>query len=192
MSAQPIPFLTPEEYLAIERKAEIKSEYHRGTMYAMRGNTIRHVKIVRNLVVRLDEATRHGYGEVFSTDLKLWVEAEQLYAYPDLMIICGPLAIADNFRDTVTNPSIIIEVLSPSTEAYDRGKKFSYYQEVASLQEYVLVSQDEARVERFTRQADGTWVPANFVGLESSLPLAGIDCQVPLATIYDRVDFSSV
>jgi Uma2 family endonuclease len=81
-------------------------------------------------------------------------------------------------------------VLSPSTEAYDRGKKFSYYQKVASLKEYVLVSQDEARVERFTRQADGTWVLANFVGLESSLTLAGIDCQVPLATIYDRVDFS--
>ena|SRR5882672_5541192 len=123
MSAQAIPFLTPEEYLAIERKAEIKSEYHSGTMYALPGNTMRHVKIVRNLIIDLGSRTRQTPCELFATDLKLWVEAEQLYAYPDLMIICGPPAIADNFRDTVTNPSIIIEVLSPSTEAYDPGEK---------------------------------------------------------------------
>src|SRR5260370_606637 len=141
MFAQPIPGLTPEQYLEIERAAEFKSEYYCGAMYAMPGGTIPHSWIIARMIFLLSQKLEGGKCIVLTSDVRLRVSMEGLYTYPDITIVCGPLQYADDEKDTLLNPSVIVEVLSKSTEAHDRGFKFAQYQTLKPLQEYFLASQ---------------------------------------------------
>lgn len=192
MSALPKPSLTAAGYLAIERAAETKSEFFEGEMFAMAGTTKNHARIVMNLSRELSGRLKGRTCEPFATDLRVKVEANGLYTYPDLVVVCGEQRFEDDLLDTLLNPTLIVEVLSEATERYDRVKKFDLYRALPSLQEYVLVSQSEPRVEQFRRQPDGEWNlrittdPTAFVNLTS------LECEIPFAEIYERVEFPVV
>jgi Uma2 family endonuclease len=183
--------LTPEEYLAIEREAERKSEYYDGQMFLMSGASRPHILITSNINWELSSQLRDRPCEVYGGDLRLKVTEAGLYTYPDLTVACGDIQFEDSRSDTLLNPLMVIEVLSPSTEAYDRGRKFSFYRALDSLQEYVLVSQSEHRVERFARQPDSVdWLYSEAVGLESAMELTSIGCRLRLSEVYRKVTLS--
>src|SRR5947209_20455661 len=184
MSAQPLPRMTPEQYLAMERAAEFKSEYFEGQVYAMAGGTIPHAHLIANVTIALGQGLRGGPCIVLSSDAKLRVSHEGLYTYPDLMVVCGEAKYADNQKDTLLNPTLIVEVLSKSTEANDRGFKFAQYRKLESLHEYVLVAQKEPRVETFQRQPKGQWVLTEYKGLEAEAQFENIGCRISLANLY--------
>ena len=190
MSANVIPHVTPEEYLEGELKAEYKSEYYKGQIYAMAGASLTHVTIVSNFTAELRQALRGGTCVAVSSDLRLRVSFAGLYTYPDVIVICGQVRYADDKSHTITNPTVIIEVLSPSTEAHDRGFKFAQYRKIDSLHEYVLVSQSEPRVEKFHRRGE-QWVLSECVGIEAVCELESVNCRIQLAEIYDKVAFES-
>src|SRR2546425_9750990 len=158
VSTQPKTRITPEEYLELERKAEIKSEYLDGEMFAMSGVTREHSTIVVNVTTELNVQVKGRPCEVHGPDLRVKVSPTGLYTYPDVAVICGEPQFEDPHFDTLLDPHLIIEVLSDSTESYDRGKKFAHYRAIDSLREYILVSQTEYRIERFCRQDDGSWL----------------------------------
>jgi Uma2 family endonuclease len=189
MSSQRTTLLTPEEYLEIERRAERKSEYFKGEMFAMAGASYAHVLIVDNLTHELKLRLKAGLCRVHSSELRLRVAPDGLYTYPDVMVICGDPQFADDRRDTVVNPVLIVEVLSESTEAYDRGKKFEQYRTLPSLREYLLVAQDAPRIEQWIRQPDDNWLRAETSGRDASIQLASINCVLPLAGIYDQIEW---
>jgi Uma2 family endonuclease len=188
MSAQSQPRLTPEQYLESERAAEFRSEYYCGQIYAIAGGSYQHAQIVGGMVREFGNALKKPACAVVPTDLRLCVSPEG-YTYPDVVVICGDPRFADNQQDTLLNPTLIVEVLSPSTEAYDRGFKFAQYRTVQSLEEYVLVAQAEPRVEVFRRQHDGHWLLSEAFGLESVCRFDSLDCSLALADIYDKVTF---
>jgi len=189
MSAQPQPRLTPEQYLEAERAAEFKHEYYNGQIYAMSGGSYRHGQIIGNVTTELSNGLKRRPCSVVPQDLRLRVSPNGLYAYPDVIVICGDPRFADNQHDTLLNPALIVEVLSPSTEAYDRGFKSAQYRTVESLEEYALVSQAEPRVEVFRRQSGGHWLLSEAVGLDAVCHFDSLDCAVPLAEIYAKVTF---
>jgi len=188
MSTQPKPRYTPEEYLALERAAEYKSEYYDGEIFAMAGASERHVSIVTNLVMALGGQLKSRPCRVYSADMRVNVSATGLYTYPDLAVVCGERHFHDKHQDTLLNPGVLIEVLSPSTEAYDRGKKFSHYRTLDSLAEYLLVSQEEPRVEHYLRQPDGDWLLHEATRLDGTVSLPTIQCELSLADVYDKVE----
>ena len=159
---QRVPNLTPAEYLAKERAATYRSEYFGGEMFAMAGGSPRHSLIKVNVVGEFRARSRHSPCTAYDSDLRILVARTGLYTYPDASVICGPLEFEDPRRDTVLNPTLLVEVLSESTEAYDRGKKFSHYRQIPSLREYLLVSQEEPKIERFLRndKVDFSALPA--------------------------------
>jgi Uma2 family endonuclease len=182
---------TPEEYLTLERQSEIRHEFLDGCVYAMAGETVPHSTICFNLAVAVGSQIRGTRCRGFSPNMKVCAGEAGLYAYPDLMIVCGEPVFRDDKTDVLTNPTVIFEVLSPSTEAYDRGEKFSRYRtQIETLSDYILVAQDEPRVERHTRQSDGTWSREEVVGLDATLALASIGCELPLSEIYNRINFT--
>ncbi|MCU1261095.1 MAG: Uma2 family endonuclease [Bryobacterales bacterium] len=187
MSASAIPLLTPEEYLAIERAAEFKSEYYNGHMYAMSGGTYPHALIIGNLTGLFCQSLRGTACSVTPTEARLRVAPNGLYTYPDVMIVCGAPQFADDQRDTLLNPILIAEVLSKSTEAQDRGFKFAQYRLLESLQEYMLVSQSEARVEIYRRQSAGEWVLSESVGLAGSCSEQSAKASLALSEIYANI-----
>jgi Uma2 family endonuclease len=189
MSAQPSHWLTPEEYLELERAAEFRHEYFNGHMYAMAGGSPRHAFIIGNLVGELHAALKRGPCVVATSDLRVCVDAGGLYTYPDIAVICGEPKFVDRRSDTVLNPVLLIEVLSPSTALLDREFKFAQYRTLESLQEYALVSQNEARVEIFRRQEGGQWLLSEFAGLEAAARFDSVDASVPLQEIYDKISF---
>src|SRR5437867_3079283 len=150
--------LKEAEYLAIERRAEFKSEFFDGEMFAMAGGTPAHSLIATNLAREFGNLLKTHPCTAYNSDLRVKIEATGLHTYPDLSVVCGPLRFADQEQDTIVNPVLVAEVLSDSTEAYDRGKKFEHYQQVPTLREYLLVSQTEPRVEQFIRQDGGQWL----------------------------------
>lgn len=180
---------TPEEYLMLERKAERRSEYFDGQIFAMAGASRRHILITASLSRRLGNQLENRPCEVYPTDMRVRVRPTGLYTYPDIVIVCGGPQFDDKESDTLLNPTVLIEVLSPTTEAYDRGEKFSQYRRLTSLREYVLVAQDKVRVECYRRQGD-FWVLSEVSDLDKALRLESIDCEVPLREIYERIDFS--
>jgi|ERR1051326_1819689 Uma2 family endonuclease len=182
--------MTAEEYLAAERAAEFRSEYYDGCVFAMAGASFPHSIITMNLGAELREALRKRCF-VMSSDARLRVSPGRVFTYPDVMAVCGEPRFADDQKDTVLNPTLIVEVLSPSTEAHDRGFKFARYRELESLREYVLVSQKEPRVEKFVRQGSGQWLLSEYVGLEAVCRFESVDCQIALADIYENVSFSA-
>jgi Uma2 family endonuclease len=191
MSAQPQAHLTPEQYLAIERAAETRSEYYDGRMYAMSGGSYNHVRIIGNLAFELRNALKQRACEVVTSDLRLRVSPSGLYTYPDVTVVCGEPKFADDQRDTLLNPAFIAEVLSPSTEAYDRGFKSAQYRKLESLQEYALISQAEPRVEVFRRQPGGGWLLSESAGLDATCRIDCLECRIALAEIYGKVTFET-
>lgn len=189
MSAIPKRKLTPEEYLEIERKAEYKSEYFDGEIFAMSSANRNHSLISVNLNGLLWQYLKGKYFEAYINRMRVFVPKTGLYTYPDLVIVCGKPKFQDNVFDTLLNPLLIIEVLSETTENYDRGKKFQHYRSIESLQEYVLVSQDEARIEKYVKHGDGFWVLSEAVGLDSHIELSSIEGKVALSEVYDKVVF---
>jgi Uma2 family endonuclease len=188
-SATRITRFTPEQYLAMERKADFKSEYDGGFITAMAGASRKHNLISLNFASEIRSQLRSRPCEAYIGDMRLCVSPTRLYTYPDVMAVCGEGQYLDADVDTLLNPTMIAEVLSDSTESYDRGRKFGHYRQLASLQEYVLVAQDEVKVERFTRREDD-WVLSIFTSLDDTLRLSSIDCEIALREIYDRVEFS--
>jgi Uma2 family endonuclease len=190
VSTQPKTFLTPEEYLEIERKAEFKSEYFNGEMFAMAGAKRAHNLVVTNLVAALHRQFRSRACEVYPADMRVRVAATGLYTYPDVVAICDVPHFLGDQEDTLLNPSVIVEVLSPSTEAYDRGRKFEHYKSLESLREYLLVAADRMHADLYTRQADGRWMLASADKLEDSLTLESVDATLLLADLYEKVELS--
>jgi Uma2 family endonuclease len=187
MDAQTRPRLTPEEYLAIERQAETRSEYLDGEMFAMTGGSLHHNLIVSNLVRELSLQLKKRPCQVYPSDLRVHIPATGLYTYPDVIVVCGEPRLEDQHLDSLLNPTLIVEVLSPTTEAYDRGKKFEHYQTIQTLSEYVLVSQDSFRVEQYLRQDGNRWLLTTTAGLDGRVALPSVQCELALAEIYDKV-----
>ena len=182
-----LPTVSSREYLGVERSTEIRHEFLDGLVYAMAGESPDHSTICFNLAVTTGSQIKNKSCRGFSPNMKVRTGGEGLYAYPDLMIVCGEPQFHDQHGDVLLNPTVIFEVLSPSTEAYDRGEKFLRYRnEINSLRDYVMVSQDKPHVEHYSRQPDGTWRFAEISGLDSELLLSSIDCRIPLAEIYAR------
>jgi Uma2 family endonuclease len=187
MSTLPSYYLSPEEYLAVERRAEYKSEYVDGVMYAMAGGSERHNLIAANIIISIGVQLKNRPCRVYPSDLKVRVPNSKRFFYPDVSVVCGETVFADDERDVILSPILIVEVLSESTAAYDRGKKFLSYQQIDSLQEYLLVSQDEEIVEHYVRQGNDTWLYTKAIGLEETLVLPSIECEVALRDVYDKV-----
>jgi Uma2 family endonuclease len=183
--------ITSAEYLVRERAAEFRSEYFAGEMFAMAGGSFRQSLIKANLVAELRADLKGRHCFVCDSDLRIKVVASGLYTYPDASVICEPIEFEDDKRDVVLNPVLVVEVLSPSTEAYDRGKKFEHYRRIPSLREYVLVSQEAPHVEHFLRNEDRTWTLTEVSGLEAKLSLPTLGIEMSLLEIFDKVDFNS-
>lgn len=181
--------ISEQEYLRREREAAYKSEYFQGEVFAMVGGSPNHSLIAANFVREAGNALKGKPCLVFTSDLRVRVDPSGLYTYPDASIVCGELQFADDQRDTLTNPTVIIEVLSESTEKYDRGRKANSYRQIASLQELVLVAQDRPHVERFTRQATGDWLFHEERDLEALFELPSMGFSIALAEIYRNVQF---
>jgi Uma2 family endonuclease len=188
MSARSTTFLSPAEYLEQERHAEHKSEYFQGEVFAMAGASRRHGLIVTNLTIELGQQLKGKPCEVYSSDLRLRVTPAGLYTYPDVMVACGDIQFADDQKDTLLNPVLLIEVLSESTRDYDRGRKFQYYRTLPSLREYLTVAQDEPHIEHWTRQPEDRWLLAEFSQLSQTIPLASVPCVQRMAEVYDKVE----
>ena len=189
MSAQPQPRLTPEQYLELDRASEFRHEYYNGRMYLMPGGTHPHAIVIANLSRELGLALKPRPCIVTASDVRVRVSREGLYTYPDIVVVCGTPRYLDGHRDTVLNPVLLIEVLSPSTEAYDRGFKFAQYRMLESLQEYALVSQSEPRVEIFRRQASGEWLLSESAGMDAACRFDSVGCTVQVREVFDKVTF---
>jgi Uma2 family endonuclease len=187
MAAEPNR-LSVREYLRLERQAETKSEYLDGEMVAMTGASLRHNGIITNVVRELSGQLRDRPCQVFPNDLRVRIPSANLYVYPDSTVVCGEPRLEDSFADTLLNPTLIVEVLSPTTEAYDRGKKCRWYQSLDSLSELLLISQDVPVVEQYLRQGDG-WFLRTVEGLDAVLPLPSIQAELALAEVYHKVAF---
>lgn len=180
-------YVSPEEYLALERKAEFKSEYVDGVIYAMAGGSRNHHLLAGNTVTALNIGLRHTTCEVYGSDQKVRVPDSRKFFYPDVTVVCSKLEFLDEKKDALLNPVLLVEVLSESTAAYDRGKKFQYYQEIESFREYLLVSQDEPIIERFVRQPGGDWLYTKFEGMDAAIALVTVGCRLELKDIYAKV-----
>jgi Uma2 family endonuclease len=191
MSALPEAKMTVEQYLAFERASETRHEFLNGEVFALAGASRKHNIIGGNVYASLHSLLRKRPCEVYQNDMRVKIRRKGHYAYPDIVVVCGTAKFEDDKQDTLLNPTVIVEVLSPSTEIYDRGMKFQYYRTVESLQEYVLISQDQIQIEHFTRQNDGLWLLSDLNRIDVALELPSIECKVPLADIYEKVEFDS-
>ena len=182
---------TPAEYLELERAAEVKSEYLNGEIFLMSGASRRHNVITTNIVRELSAQLRGRPCETYMSDMRVQVSAAGLYTYPDVVIVCNQPVFEDRHFDTLQNPTVIVEVLSPSTEAYDRGRKFEFYRKLPSLREYLVVSQDAPHIDRFVVDDLGRWTLTDASGLDAALDVSSIDCSLRLADVYDRIEFEA-
>ena len=181
--------MTPEEFLTFERASDEKHEYYDGVIVAMSGAKRAHNLISVNVGSSLHAALKNKDCETYMSEMRVFVPAVRLYTYPDIVVVCGDPQFVDDEFDTLTNPVLLIEILSDSTEGYDRGLKFQNYRSIESLVEYVLVSQNAARIEKYVKHGDGFWLLSDAAGLESSITLEAIDCTLSLADVYAKVKF---
>ncbi len=189
MFIQPKTRITQQEYLYIERKATNRSEYFAGEMFAMAGASRQHNRIVTNVVVGLDNQLKDRPCNVYSSDMRVKVSNTELYTYPDVVVTCGEEKFVDEHKDNLLNPLLIVEVLSDSTEAYDRSKKFEHYRQIDSFFEYLLIAQNLCRVEQYFRQDNTQWLYTETRKLEDIVKLYSIDCELTLKKIYAKVQF---
>lgn len=188
---------TIEQYLKLERHSEERHEYIDGDIYEMAGESLAHSRINMNLAGEIRAQLKGKNCEALSPNMKVRTKVlvnpkspKGFFSYPDLTIVCGEPLFHDKFKDVLINPKVVFEVLSPSTESYDRGKKFQHYRtQIDSLTDYVLVSQDEPLVEHYIRQDDGSWKLFTYAGLKTSFAIDSVDCRLSLEEIYDRIEF---
>jgi Uma2 family endonuclease len=186
MSTQPKRFLTPEEYLEIEDKAEYKSEYFAGEMFAMAGGSDNHSLLAVEAARILGNQFVGRPCLVYNSDMRIRVSKTGLYTYPDVSAVCGPSQLEGGHNQTLLNPNLIVEVLSPSTEAYDRGRKFEHYRTIPSLTQYVLIATDRVHADVFTRGNEGVWMLASASKPDDMLHLTSVDCTMRLADLYEK------
>lgn len=189
MSTQAVPFLTPAQYLEIERAADFRSEYLAGAMYAMAGASVNHGRIVGNTFVLVHQQLQGRECEAAILDTRLAVRQHDLITYPDIFVRCGQDQYLDDRRDTLADATLIIEVLSVSTKNYDRREKFFFYRSLPSFREYLLIAQDRVMVEHHTRQQDGAWLMREYTSLSDEIELTSIECRLKLDAAYARVEF---
>lgn len=189
MASQPITKVSAEEYLALDRAAEVRSEFLDGEMIAMSGGSANHSTLKVNLTREISTILLGSSCQVFNSDLRIRVSS-RMYAFPDLTVVCGKPQLADGRRDILLNPKVIFEVLSPSTERYDRGLKLHHYRAIETLQDYVLVSQDQILIEQYTRGEAGVWSFRDYQTAEDTLLIPSIGVSLALARIYERVEFA--
>ncbi len=189
MSALPKPShsWSEDEYLAFERASATKHEYYDGAIYDMVGGTARHALISGNVATSLRNTLRPRQCLIYQSDLR--VKMQRSYTYPDVIVVCGEPRFTDANEDTLLNPTLIVEVLSPSTEHFDRNEKFRRYQQVEAVQTYLLIAQDAPRLEQYVRQPDQRWLYSLHEGLEAVVALPALECDLPLAEIYEKVVF---
>lgn len=189
MAALPEPRLTPEDYLALDRQAEEKNEFIDGVVIGMAGGSEAHDLITGNVFAAL-RAALQGACRVYTSNMRVQVHPSGMYVYPDVTVVCGPSHLADDHRDTLLNPTLVVEVLSPSTERRDRGRKARLYRALPSLNEYLLIAQDGPYVERLFRQANGQWGIAETDDPQGVVELATGPCRLAMADIYADVAFT--
>jgi Uma2 family endonuclease len=189
MSRQVKTYVTPEEYLAFERKAETKNEYVNGEIFAMTGASRKHNLIAGNIIGELRQQLKGKPCEVYPGEMRVKAPVARSYVYPDVVVVCGEPEFEDGYLDTLLNPTIVVEVLSKSTESYNRLAKSAYYRTIESLSEYLLVSQEEYRVEQYVRQDDDRWLLSDVRTLEGMIELQSIGCSLALRDIFERITF---
>ena len=197
MGAPEIKYITPEEYLAAERLALDKHEYYKGEVFplnktdvnAMSGASVAHNILFSNLFGELYTNLKGKPCRPYGSDLRIHIPLNSLFTYPDISVICGEVETIDNKFDTAKNPTVIFEILSPSTRDYDKGGKFTLYRDIDSLKEYVLVDTEKIVVEKFTRNSDNSWLLTEYKNIEDSFVLASIATTLALKTIYEDVNF---
>ncbi len=190
MVAEPLlkkEYYTKEEYLEMEDSAEYKSEYYQGEIFAMAGGSPKHSIICFNIYRSLGNAIADKDCTGFESNMKLELAEADAYVYPDVMVVCGEIRLAENTNDVITNPVLIAEVLSPGTESFDRGKKFEYYQRLMSIKEYVLVSQDKPMVESYFKQDENSWLYTAVKGIDKTAVFKSLECEIALKDIYHKI-----
>jgi Uma2 family endonuclease len=188
MASLPTPFLTPERYLEHDRQTERPSEYHDAQMFPIETATISHGRIQGNLYTALRERLQNTTCEAFVSSVRVSIPRFKRYTYPDLILACGTLELEDENRDTLINPIVLFEILSPSTAGFDRGEKFALYRSLPSLQEYVMVSQDRVMIEHYRCENEQNWHLEAITDLDGCLRLGAVECSIPLREIYAKVD----
>jgi Uma2 family endonuclease len=181
--------LTPQEYLALERQAVCKSEYYNGDVFAFAGASEAHNLIVTNVLSSLNLQLKPRPCKVYPSDMRVKVSETGLYTYPDVTVVCGEAELEDENFDTLLNPTVILEVLSPSREKDDRVVKFAHYRRLPSVKEYILIAQDAVRLEQYVRQDDGRWILTDYSDLHITATLQAIDCELSLNDVYNKVRF---
>jgi Uma2 family endonuclease len=184
--------LTPEDYLELEERSDVKHEYHDGEMIAMTGGTTRHNEIALNLAAYLKQQLRGQDYKTYIGDVKLWIPSTRLYTYPDVMLIQGVPTYHDKGTITVTNPLLIGEVLSKSTKNYDQGDKFDAYRSIPEFREYLLLDQTQLRVMQHVKTAEGKWLMTEYLGESAIVKLGAIDLEIPIGDLYDGVDLGAI
>lgn len=185
-------FVTESEYLELERAASEKHEYFNGEVFDMAGASEEHANIASNINASLHSQLKNRPCKSYQSDLRVYIPKTGLYTYPDVLVVCGkPQLLPDAYLDTLTNPILIVEVLSPSTADYDKGAKFDHYRTIETLQEYILVWQDKKRVARYTKRDDGSWILNDFIGDEAEIILTSVESRLTMEDIYEKVDFES-
>lgn len=190
MAAEPQSLISRETYLALERESEERHEYIAGEIFAMAGGTIRHDRIFGNLFTLLSARLLGSGCQVFSSNMRVAIPDLDIYMYPDISVVCGDEAFEDEVEDTLLNPIVLIEILSPSTERYDRGRKYHRYQHISTFREDILIEQDAPVIDHCLRQAGGRWLCSTIEGLDASLTIASLNCTLSLREIYERVRFA--
>lgn len=190
MAFQPKQVYSLEEYLELEKRSEEKFEFWDGHVWLMSGASPTHNQIVMNLSIDIGSKARENGCFVYPSDMRIKVPSYPPYRYPDLSALCGPPIFEDTSGiGVLTNPRLIVEVLSESTEAFDRGDKFSYYKSIISFEEYILVAQHRPHVTRFVKHGDGFWINFEFNGMNDVVELCSVPCSLPLSSIYRGVEF---
>lgn len=187
MSSQTKPKYTPQEYLTAERVSPQRNEYFNGEIFAMGGASEKHNLIVGNIFASLHAQMRGRPCKVYSSDMRIKINETGLYTYPDVVALCGEANFDDEQQDTLLNPQVIVEVLSKSTEGYDRGETFAHYRRIESLFEYLLISQDKIRIEYFMKQPDNLWLMSEISQPQTKIELQSIQCTLLISDIYDKV-----
>jgi len=187
MASLPQTYITPEEYLALDRKAEVKSEYYAGRIIAFAGASKRHNLIVANVLAGIHGQLVNRPCNVYPSDMRVRISKTGMYAYPDIVVTCGEEQFADDNSDILLNPIVLIEVLSESTANYDRGDKFDQYRRIESLREYILIPQDPYRADQYVRQNDTQWLLTEFHRAEDVIQLSSINCKLILKEVYAKI-----
>jgi len=190
MAAVPQQSISAAEYLAFERGSTQRHEYFRGRIVALAGASEAHNLIVGNVFAALHSQLRRRPCRVYPSDMRVKVEQTGLYTYPDVLVVCGAPCFEDARRDTLLNPIVLVEVLSPSTESYDRWKKVQHYRTIESLAAYLLIAQDERQIERYLRQPGGQWLLSEFSASDAQIELDPIGCALALAEVYEKTDLA--